>query len=86
MLPWFFTYDRQNYSRHLTYCRPTLMKHPETHPSLYNEFRKGNVFVRRIPETFNKLPPDQVIEQTINKGQKGFCAIKGLSTTEGTLQ
>ena len=62
------------------------MKLPEIHPSLYSEFRKGNVFVGRIPETFNKLPPDQVIEQTINKDHKGFCVIKGLSTTEGALQ
>ena len=83
LLPWFFNYDRQKYSRH---CWPTLMKLPETHPSLHNAFPKGNVFVRRIPETFVKLPPHQVIEETINKNQKGFCGIKGLLNIEGTVQ
>ncbi|XP_066913065.1 uncharacterized protein [Clytia hemisphaerica] len=32
------------------------------------------------------LPPDQVIEQTINKGQKGPGGIIGFSTSENTVQ
>ena len=32
------------------------------------------------------LPPDQVIEQTINKDQKGPGGIIGISTSQGTMQ
>ena len=39
MLPWFFGYDHQNYSRYLTYYWVQMSKLPETHPSIHNEFR-----------------------------------------------
>ena len=32
------------------------------------------------------LPPDQVIEQTINKDQKGPLCIIGISTSQGSMQ
>ena len=32
------------------------------------------------------LPPEQVIEQTVNKEEKGPGGIIGFSTTEGTKQ
>ena len=32
------------------------------------------------------LPPDQVIEKTINKAQKGPLCITGISTSQGSLQ
>ena len=58
----------------------------DSHPLLHTEFQRGNFFVRRVPGRFNKLSPDQVIEQTINKDQKRPGGIKGFSTTEGTVQ
>lgn len=32
------------------------------------------------------LPPDQVIEQTINKDKKGPLCIIGISTSQGSMQ
>ena len=67
MLPWFHAYDRQNYARHFAYCWASRQQLPNTHPRLYTEFKQGNFSVRRSVGHFNKVPPDQVIEQTINK-------------------
>lgn len=38
MLPWFFAYDRQNYSRYLTLYLSDMVKLQTTHPSVYQEF------------------------------------------------
>ena len=47
---------------------------------------KRQSFFRRVPGQFNKLPHNQVIEQTINKDQKRPGGVKGFSTTEGTVK
>ena len=57
----------------------------ETHPKIYDQFMVGNFSVKRTDESFNKLPPDQVIEQTINKEQKGARGIIGISTSDGAV-
>ena len=84
ILPWFHAYDHQNYSRHLKYCLCTQQKLEETHPKIYQEFKSGNFSVRSTPGKFNKVASKQVIEQTINKEQKGSGGIVGFSTSERT--
>ena len=79
-------YDRQNYARQFAYCWASRQQLKNTHPRLYTEFKQGNFSVRRSAGHFNKLPPDQVIEQTSNKDQKGSVGIIGHSTSEGTVQ
>ena len=70
MLVWIHAYDRINYSKHFTYYWASQQKLATKHPSILQEFQEGNVAVRRISTKFNRLPPDQVIEQTINRDQK----------------
>ena len=82
MLKWFFAHDRPNYSRHFI----TQQKIKETHPKIYDQFMLGNFSVKRADGIFNKLPPDQVIEQTINKEQKGAGGIIDISTSDGAVQ
>ena len=67
MLKWFFAYNRPNYLRHFTYYRVTQQKIKETHPKIYDQFTLGSFSLKRKDGSFNKLSPDQVIEQTINK-------------------
>ena len=86
MLPWMHVYDRQNYSRHLTYNLCTQQNLEKTHPNIYKEFLAGNFSVRRKLESFNKVLSDQVIEQTIDKDQKGSGGVVGFSTSESTVQ
>ena len=42
--------------------------------------------MKRTDGSFNKLPPDQVIEQTISKEQKDARGIIGISTSDGAVQ
>ena len=45
----------------------------------------GNFSAKKTDGSF-KLPPDQVIEQTIDKEQKGAGGIIGISTSDGAVQ
>ena len=86
MLPWFHAYDRVNYARHFTYCWAALNNLAETNPKMYAEFQEGNFVVKRTSGSLDMLPPDQVIEQTIKKGQKGPGGIIGYKTSTGSIQ
>ena len=70
-LPWFHAYDNHNYARHFTYYWATQQDLPNSHPNIYSEFLNGGFSIKRSEGCLNKMPPDQVIEQTINKDQKG---------------
>ena len=86
ILAWFHVYDRQNYSRHFPYpwYRQRLIK--DTHPSICEAFIQGNFSTKRTVGKLNMLPLDQVIEQAINKQQKGSGGIIGYITSIGTIQ
>ena len=86
MLVWMHAYDRINYSRHFTYYWADQQKLQTNHPSIYHEFQQGNFSVKRCQGKFNMLPSDQVIEQTINRDQKGPGGIIGISTSTGSIQ
>ena len=86
MLPWFHACDRVNYVRHFTYCWAALNNLAETNLKMYAEFHEGNFAVKRTSRSFSMLPPDQVIEQTINKDQKASGGIIGYTTSTGSIQ
>lgn len=76
LLPWFHAYDHHNYARHFSYYWATQQQLPITHPTLHQEFVNGNFAINRTPGSFNRISPDQAIEQTINKDQKGSGKIE----------
>ena len=86
MLPWFHAYDRTNYARHFSYYWATQCQLNEKHPAIYQAFAQGDFCTKRTIGNFNLLPPNQVIEQTINKEQKGPGGIIGISTSIGSVQ
>lgn len=86
MLVWIHAYDRVNYSRHFTYYWASQQNIQEKFPTIYQEFKNGNFSTKRTPGKFNMLPPDQVIEQTINRDQKGSGGIKHMSASVGSVQ
>ena len=55
-------------------------------PSIHQEFLQGNFSVRRTNGKFNMLPPDQVIEETINRDQNSPGGIIGFTTLQGSIQ
>ena len=71
MLPWFHEYDNHNYAQHFTYYWATQQDLLNTHQNIYSGFLNGGFSIKQSEGCFNKKPPDQVIEQTINKNQKG---------------
>ena len=79
-------YDRINYSQHFSNNRATQQQLHLTHPAIYHEFIKGHFSLKRARGNFNKLPSDQVIEQTINREQKGSKGIIGISSSDGVVQ
>ena len=86
MLIWIHAYDRINYARYFSYYWCGQQKIQHKLPVIYQQFQQGNFSTRRTKGKFNMLPPDQVIEQTINKDKKGPGGIIGISTSQGTIQ
>ena len=82
----FHAYGNHNYSRHFSYYWASQQVLADQHPAIYEQFKEGCFSVRQSYGKFNKVSPDQVIEQTINKDQKGPSGIIGFSTSEGTVQ
>ena len=70
-LPWFFAYDRPNYSRYLTAHYYDLVALETKHPHVYEQFQDGNFSVQ-VSEAnpFGRVEADKVIETTINRDTK----------------
>ena len=69
--PWFFAYDRQNYSRYLTAHYFELIALEDDYPDVYNQFCNGNFSLQMSDKnTFGRQEADKVIETTINKDTK----------------
>ena len=86
LLPRFHTYDHFNYARHFTYYWCNQQNFGDIHSRLRQAYLNQHFSAKKTVGRFNRLPPDQVIEQTINKEQKGKGGIIGSSTSEGTAQ
>ena len=71
VLPYFFAYDRQNYSRYLTTNYQELLLLKDNHPEIYAEFQNGNFSLHESESnSFPRMEMDKVIEITINKDTK----------------
>ena len=66
MTNYFFALNQPNYARWLVKYHDNLLKAPETHPELYEEFKKGAFGVKRTSKSFSRIPIDLTLEQTIN--------------------
>ena len=92
MLTWFHAYNNNNYASHFTYYWASQQALSETHPEILKEFKQGGFSVRQSRGKFNKVAADQVIEQTINKDQKGpggiisFFFLWGYHSTMGAYK
>ena len=71
ILPWVFTYDRQNYARYLTLHFMDLLNLEENYPSVHCEFIKGSFAVQMSSDNpFGKMEADKVIETTMSRDTK----------------
>ena len=70
MLHWFHAYDNYNCARQISYFWTSQQALAQDHPSIFQHFKEGGFSVRRTAGKFNKVSPDQAIEQSVNKGKK----------------
>lgn len=86
MLPWFFAYDRINYSRYVSVYWCEMINLNITHPDIYREFKKGRFSVQQQEfNSFSQTPCDQVIEQTCNRDTKTKGGLTGFSCNKGAV-
>jgi len=80
LLPWFFAYDRTNYSRYLSVYLLDMLRLPATHPAAHEQLIAGDFAVQRSKgNKFGRIPQDQAIEVTINRDTKTRGGIIGMS-------
>ena len=82
MLPWMHAKLQPSFNLNL--C--TQQNLEKALPNICKKFLAGNFSLRRKLGSFNKVPSDQVIEQTINKDQKGSGGTVSFSISESTVQ
>ena len=70
-LPWFFAYDRHNYSKYLTMHYHELLHLEHSHPDVYTQLQGENFSVQLSKKNpFGRMEADKVIETTINRDTK----------------
>ena len=84
MLIWIHAYDRINYARHFSYYWCSQQKIQNKFPAIFHQYQHANFSIRHTKRKF-MFPPDQLIEQTINKDQKEPGGIISISTSQGTM-
>ena len=68
MIPWYFSYDHQNYARYLCAYLMEMEEMPSTHPETHAAFIAGKWSVQRQTRYgFSATACDQTIENTINR-------------------
>ena len=81
ILPWYFAYDRINYSPYLSVYYAEMTNLPTDHPVIYSmkslitehfQFKLAN-------NPFGRIPVDQTIEETVNKNAQTAGGTKGFS-------
>ncbi|KAK4877224.1 hypothetical protein RN001_009730 [Aquatica leii] len=84
MLPWFFTYDHNNYARWGSVYLCDMLDLENKAPIVYQEFCNGNFVVKRLNGGFNRISVDQALEH-VNKTSKDAGGIVGLTKNSTRL-
>ncbi|KAK4881851.1 hypothetical protein RN001_005170 [Aquatica leii] len=84
MLPWFFTYDHNNYARWGSVYLCDMLDLENKAPIVYQEFCDGNFVVKRLNGGFNRISVDQALEY-VNKTSKDAGGIVGLTKNSTRL-
>lgn len=85
MLPWYFAYDRPNYSRYLTTYWLEMKSLEETHPGALEEVKSNWTVQRQGRYGFSSVPCDMTIEQTANRDAKIKGGLVGFTLNRGYI-
>ena len=58
IVPWFFALDHTHYARWIPVHLRDLISLKECHPSIYEQFMKGNFTVRKSERIFSAIATD----------------------------
>ena len=84
ILPWTFTLHHVHYARWLSVFLHDLYCLPADHPSLFQEFLKGNFTVKKSNRVFSNMGFDQAHEQC-NKLVKSVGGAIGIKSVGGAI-
>ena len=84
IVPWFFALDHSHYARWIPVHLHDLISLKECHPSIYEQFLKGNFTVRKSERIFSAIAIDQAHEQN-NASVKGDGGAVGLTENPAAL-
>ena len=65
-MPWVISMDHTHYSRNLPIHLRDMVTLAEKHPTLFEEFQKGNFMGQKSKRAFSNIPLDQMHEQLID--------------------
>ena len=85
MLPYFFAYDRINYSRWASVYLADMKSLARTAKEVYDEFLAGNHPVKRASGSFNQVWTDLALEQSVNKDSKVKGGIIGFTQNKDAV-
>ena len=69
-LYWFQAFENCNYPRHFSHYWDSQKMLAEQHPAMYDKFKEVGFSSQYNIGKFNKVSPDQFIEQIVNKDKK----------------
>ena len=84
IVPWFFALDHTHYSRWVPVHLRDMVSLKECHPSVYEEFMKGNFTVKKSKHAFSAIAIDHAHEQN-NASVKGDGGAVGLTENPSVL-
>ena len=86
MLPWYFSYNRINYSRYLSAYYLEMCDLQTTHPDIHEKFVSGEFCVQRqSSHGFAQVECDLTIEQTCNRDSKTKGGLTGFTQHKGAV-
>ena len=86
LIPWCFAYNRSKYAKYLPWYLLQMTNLPTTYPDVHEYLAYGN-FSTQVgnDNSFDCIPMDQAIEETINKDNQTPNGTKAFSTKKGTV-
>ena len=79
LIPWYYAYNRINYTSYLPYYYANMSQLSTTHPDVYEKFMHGCLSVQLGDSNpFGRIPVDQTIEETVNNDTQTPGELRGL--------
>ena len=85
VIPYFFLTGRINYARYTPIYLAEMMDLEETVPDMFSFLMSGGFVVRRSESSFNCVPTDQALEQSINREAKSRGGMVNFTLRKGAL-